>query len=248
MKMNFYDDIAEYYDEVTNLNQRKEAAAAFVSTLLQRYPIADAVDVACGNGLYAIQLAEHGVKVTGVDISVELLKEAEKRAAAKSLSIDWKTEPMQNLAHALHEQQDAVLCMGNSVPHLLDEKDLSAAISNFYKSLRYGGVLVLQLLNYEQILLQGERIVGITRQRNQEFIRFYDFLPERLSFNVLTIKWQDKTCVHDLKSTMLYPYTRQELVNALERHNFRNISDWGGVDFKPYDPSISPTLMLTAEK
>ena len=90
---------------------------------------------------------------------------------------------MQELAEKVPGPLDAALCMGNSLPHLLTDADLSAALESFRRVLRPGGLLATQVLNYARVLARGERIVGIDRHGERLYVRFYDFrwnetLPE----------------------------------------------------------------------
>ena len=96
--MDFYDDIAERYDAITDLPQRTAAAAGFVSELVARYSVKSALDAACGTGLYAIELARLGVRAVGADISAAMVEQARKRAAAAGVSVNWIVAPMQDCA------------------------------------------------------------------------------------------------------------------------------------------------------
>jgi SAM-dependent methyltransferase len=48
------------------------------------------LDVACGTGVVAITAARAGAKVTGLDLTPELLAQARESAPVANLSIDWK--------------------------------------------------------------------------------------------------------------------------------------------------------------
>ena len=62
------------------------------------------------------------------------------------------------------------------------------------------------VLNYARVLARGERIVGVNRAAGREYVRFYDFLPGRVQFNILQIAWHGDRCEHRLSSTMLRPF------------------------------------------
>jgi cyclopropane fatty-acyl-phospholipid synthase-like methyltransferase len=48
-----------------------------------------AVDLGCGAGTKSVYLAEHGWRVTGVDISPEAIRQAEEKAKERGLDIDF---------------------------------------------------------------------------------------------------------------------------------------------------------------
>ena len=248
--MNFYDDIADSYAELTGAADRQVNAERFVKELTRRFDIASAVDAACGTGLFAIELARGGVEVVGSDISAGMLKSAPPNAAAAGVDTDlctWVRAPMQELSDRISGGRDAVLCMGNSIPHLLTDDDLSGTLAGFVVLLAAGGVVAIHLLNYARVLSANDRIVGITRTGSKEFVRFYDFDRDSVGFNILEIQWDDEgRCSHNLLTTPLRPHLPAELIDALAAAGFENIETFGDLRFNPFDLETSDTLLLTA--
>jgi SAM-dependent methyltransferase len=248
--MDFYDDIADSYAELTGASDRQVTAGHFVKELTRRFDITSAVDAACGAGLFAIELARGGVEVVGSDISAGMLKSAPANATASGIDTDlctWLQAPMQELGGRISGARDAVLCMGNSIPHLLTDDDLSGTIAGFAALLAGGGVVSIHLLNYARVLSAKDRIVGITRAGSKEFVRFYDFHSDFIGFNILEIQWDDEgRCSHNLLTTPLRPYLHGQLVDALVAAGFENIETFGDLQFNPFDPDSSDTLLLTA--
>ena len=177
-----------------------------------------------------------------------MLAQAEAHAARQGLDIQWVAAPMQRLADELKARFDLVLCMGNSLPHLLTRRDLDAALGSFARLLHPGGSVIVHLLNYEQILSRGERIVGITGAAGREYVRFYDFLGDRVRFNLLGIHWEGAAVRHSLRSVELRPYRLRELEPALRQHGFGEVRAFGALDLAPYDPERSGVLVLEARK
>ena len=246
--MGFYDDLADSYDVITGLADRTEPAGAFVDELARRFDVHTALDVACGTGLFALALARRGLGVAGADISAGMLDRARSAAEDADLRVQWVHAPMQELAAQLDEKYDAVLCMGNSLPHLLDDADLDAAIASFDALLEPGGVLALHILNYARIVALKERIVGVTRHGAVEFVRFYDFLPDRVRFNILEIEWEDHACQNQLSSTELRPYVAEDLTAVLQRHGLADIECFGDLAFAPFSVEQSDSLLVVARR
>jgi ubiquinone/menaquinone biosynthesis C-methylase UbiE len=244
--MGFYDEIADDYDALTGAGDRAARAEGFLTELVGRFPLRLALDVACGTGLYTILLAKLGVRITGVDSSPAMLDQARRHATSAGVGVDWVCAPMQELARQALPRVDAVLCLGNSIPHLLTDADLDAALAGFARLLNPGGIVVLQLLNYGRILRQGERLVGINRQADKEYVRFYDFLGQRVRFNILEIDWSGDEPRHQLHSTELRPYLAEELQAALLRHGWRAVRAHSGLHFADFDPDSPESVMLIA--
>jgi SAM-dependent methyltransferase len=259
-----YEQIASHYAEITGEDGRAGPARAFLAELRRRHPFARVLDVACGTGLHAVMLAEMGVSVTAADISPAMLAHAQARAAAAGVrnlapgdspgasgalgSIRFLQAPMQDLTGRLAGPFDAILCLGNSLPHLLAPGDLQAALAGFAGLLADRGVLVLHLLNYARILARGERIVGVTRDGPYEFVRFYDFLDGLVRFNVLTLHWRDDQCGSELASALLRPYPRADLEPPLRAAGLSRIDLYTGMNFGPFDEQESDTLTIVAGK
>lgn len=92
------------------------AEAEFFVAQLQLQPGASVLDVPSGNGRHAIALAQQGFKVTGVDISAEMLSKSQDDARQAGLTdnsvIRFESHDMRELA--FKQQFDGAFCAGNS--------------------------------------------------------------------------------------------------------------------------------------
>ncbi len=246
--MGFYEEIAADYDHLTRFQERLARETKIMIRWIARYHFRSAVDVACGSGLHAIILAQLGVRAVGADLSETMIEQAKRHAAEFQVAVDWVVAAMEDAPPHIKGTFDAVLCLGNSLPHLLTQGEFETAIRNFAKLLCAGGVVILQLLNYQRIISREERIIGIHRHGDTEYIRFYDFLPYLIQFNLLTIKWKPQAATHTLHSTCLYPYQADDLTSVLLRHGFREIELFGDMNFQPFDADASPNLVIVAKK
>jgi cyclopropane fatty-acyl-phospholipid synthase-like methyltransferase len=79
------------------------------------------LDVGCGTGRHAIELARRGYRVTGVDISAGMLEQAKKDAQAAGVEVQWQQDDAKSLA--LGDQFDAVICLCEGAFGLLGRGD-----------------------------------------------------------------------------------------------------------------------------
>ena len=84
----FFDGHAPVYDD-NCFTKNTLAEIDFLFEELRLAPGAVVLDVGCGTGRHAVELARRGVAVTGVDLSAGMLAEAERRAAAAGVTVDW---------------------------------------------------------------------------------------------------------------------------------------------------------------
>ena len=98
----------------------------------------DVLDVACGTGRYAIPLAQAGARVTGIDLSEEMLDVARRKAAGGGLSLDLRVADVRALPFP-DGSFDLAIC-ALALCHL---PDLSPAARELARVLRPGGRVVI---------------------------------------------------------------------------------------------------------
>jgi SAM-dependent methyltransferase len=249
--MNLYNNLAEEYDQIVATGTRAKAVADFVDALLQRGTFGTVLDVACGTGLYAREFARCGLTVTGADLSAGLLEAAQNQSQTEDTMIQWREIDMRALGgvRELSAAFDLLVCMGNSIPHLQEQKDLTKTIVGFREVLRPGGLVVIHLLNYARILERRERFVGATRENERTYVRFYDFLDTGLlRFNILQLDWHQSERHGQLHSMLLRPWKPADLRKTLSENGFESIEQYAGLQFSPFREDESETVLLLARR
>jgi hypothetical protein len=147
---------------------------------------------------------------------------------------------------------DALLCLGNSLPHLLAPSAVASALADFAAVLRPGGLLVIQNRNFDHVWAARERFVDPQSYRGPEgewlFVRFYDFLAETLVFNMVRLRRTDGGWTQTVDSTELRPIFRDGLAQALAGAGFSGLQFYGGYDGSAFDPGQSGDLIAVAVK
>lgn len=104
------------------------------------------LDIGCGTGRHAIELAKRGYRVTGFDLSEGQLRVAREKAAVAGVDVDFQrrdaTKPH------FHEEYDAAImfCEGGFSLMETDEKN-HAILIHAAAALRPGGKLMMTTLN-----------------------------------------------------------------------------------------------------
>ena len=131
-------------------SERKfDAAEQEISSVLDLAGIesGDVLDLACGPGRHATALAKRGFRVTGVDLSTYLLRQAKDLALQESVSIEWVQEDMRSFARP--ESFDLAINLFTSFGYFDDTRDDVKVLRNVYQSLREGGALVMEMAGKE---------------------------------------------------------------------------------------------------
>ena len=128
-----------------------EAAELAVDDLLELVDPpagAEVLDVACGPGRHAIELAERGYRVTGVDRTAAYLERARYRAAQAGVSVAWEEGDMRSFCRP--ERYDLVVNLYTSFGYF-DVDENRRTMQNFYASLDEEGKLVVEMVGKEFI-------------------------------------------------------------------------------------------------
>lgn len=123
-----------------------------VDALLDVPSGAEILDVCCGFGRVAGPLARRGYRVTGIDISPEQLRLAEQRNPGPIyLQADMRRPPPGPF--------DAAVNLFSSFGYFDDPREDAAALNAWARSLRPGGVLVMELMHRDRVAyLYGQPI------------------------------------------------------------------------------------------
>lgn len=115
-------------------------------------PPARVYDCTCGIGTQALPLAARGFRITGTDLSPAAVERA--RAAATERGIDVRLG-VADIRALPADRFDAVVSFDNSLPHLLTDDDLAAAVRSVRGCLGSGGVFMAGIRDYDAILRDG---------------------------------------------------------------------------------------------
>jgi glycine/sarcosine N-methyltransferase len=248
----FYDALSEDYDRFVNWEDRLAHELPFIERHLAAVGAARVLDTACGTGRHAIALARRGYNVAGADLSAPMIEQARHNAAAGGADLSFFVAGFGDLAPLPGAPFDALLCLGNSLPHVLTVADLEHTLADFAAALRPGGLLLIQNRNLDAVVAAQDRWMGPEAHhepgREWLFFRFYDFNPDgTLTFNMVRLqrpeggRWQQQ-----VGSTLLYPWSSTELVAFLGAAGFRDLRLYGDMGGDPFDPATSGNLIIEA--
>ena len=122
-----------------------DAWAAFYLELIGRLGVKPRAicDCACGTGSMSVRFAERGLRVTGVDLSGDMLELARRKALAHGVQVMFVCQDM--CALTLPRPVDALVCACDGVNYLLDDDRLKAFFTRARDALRPGGVLAFDI-------------------------------------------------------------------------------------------------------
>jgi trans-aconitate methyltransferase len=136
-----------FEDRVT---EQKSFLSRTLATLHYTPEAATAVDLGCGPGFQTIALAQLGFSpVIAVDTSSELLDEL--RFHVGDLPVRIEKADMRDLSAIVQtERATVIVCMGDTLTHLPEKRDVSALFGSVFDRLRNGGMFVITYRDLER--------------------------------------------------------------------------------------------------
>ena len=131
-------------------NRDEKEAEGFVASLMQKIPLppnASVLDLACGKGRHARFVHSLGHQVLGVDLSTNSIQAAK---AFEEGGLHFRTGDMREPQGI--EAFDLVLNLFTSFGYFESEEDNLRVLNSIRKSLKPGGLLLLDFMNTARVL------------------------------------------------------------------------------------------------
>src|SRR5258705_2127325 len=229
-----------YYHILYSYRDENEAKH-FIDNIISHFQLKSGMkilDAACGRGRHSVYLNRKGFDVTGYDLSA-VNCEYNKKSECRTLHFfvhDMRKPFRENYF-------DVAINLFSSFGYLETEEEHRQAINSLGKSLRKGGLLLIDFMNAEH---------AVKRLKKEDIIKIKDIVFKirkhtEQNFIVKHIEIADNACT----------YEHSEKVMLLDRHHFENYFEtaglktktvFGNYNLEPFDPVHSERLIIIAEK
>ncbi len=230
-----------YFMEDSLREENTPAQVDFVLAKLGVVPPQKLVDLGCGHGRHALELARRGFAVTGIDLVEGFLEHGRRVAEAEGLSVQF----VRGDIGALDTEAafDGAICLFDAFG-FFDDAHAFATLRSAHKILAEGGRLVLDLRTREwmvrlppaSVLDKGNGDMMIDRHH-------FDFESGRFVDRRTYVRAGKQREV--MFSVRLYAFTEMRLI--LQSTGFEVEGVFGGFDGSP--PSVGkPRTVIVARK
>lgn len=149
MRKPWYEEIftnyAEKYDN-ESFTQGTIGEVDFIEKEINNDKNSKILDVGCGTGRHAIELARRGYEVTGIDLSENMLNAAREKAQQTGVSVDFKATDARNIP--FQGEFDLVIMICEGAFPLMETDEMNFQIlENAAKALKKNGKLIFTTLN-----------------------------------------------------------------------------------------------------
>ncbi|MCP3733327.1 class I SAM-dependent methyltransferase [Sphingomonas sp. RP10(2022)] len=145
-----------------------------------------AVDLGCGPGYQTIALDAMGFRtILAIDTSRNLLDELEGHRGSRR-SIRTELADMRRFPKLVEDASvDTIICMGDTLTHLDDRRDVSTLFRDAHACLRSGGQLALTFRDLSMELTGLDRFLPVRADDGRIMICALDYEEERVVVNDL---------------------------------------------------------------
>lgn len=267
---NYNDWLSKTYYASVDTKNRLEHESPDLLKLFKENNVKSILDIGCGTGDHSIELAKKRFRAVGIDRSKEMIAESKRRkepipTEAKS-RVEFYHGDLDRTTPVLKEKFDAVIFMGNTLPH--NPYKYEDVIKKAAGLLSEKGIMVFQITNFEKVLQAQKRLLSFNFSvlkgepgKEYSFLEFYDYPNKKentilKSFAILVSdgkRWKSS----GVRNALLAYITKEGIKKALEKNGFSEASFYGGNfdgrswDYlfrKPFDLLKSDWLNVVAKR
>lgn len=234
----FHDWLSRRYDLIIDWKERLAKEIPDLVRLFKKEKITRILDLGCGTGMHAIELAKQGFHVVGLDRSVRMIAVAgekkSKLAKAVQQRVQFIRHEYKDLPTILSEPFDSVMIMGAGLAHTAVPSEVLKEVANVFTD---RALIVIQLPNFAKILTTRRRFYDFSirtspypEEREQAFLRFYDpkengHLTQNVSvFGRGTKRWEFR----GMHSMSIMPLDKEKITSLLRGVKFTKLTFYGG--------------------
>jgi len=233
----FEDWFASPYHKILYAKRTVDEARALIHHLVHYLNAPSgslALDVGCGEGRFAIPLAENGFQVVGIDLEEQRILKAKEQERP---GLSFYVHDMRNVFRANYF--DYVFNFYTSFGYFEKAQDTQRAAKAFVQSLKPGGTLVIDFLNPQKTIAQLVKNESFTREGiHFNLERKYD--GRRI---IKTICIDDNGIFHHYQEKVT-AFSHDEMIRLFETHHLTYQQTFGDYQLNPFDAVASPRMIL----
>lgn len=225
--MDSYKALASSYDRLTN-DVDYRSVVDFYFEILRRegVTVRTAADLACGTGSVTALLAKKGIPVVGVDLSEDMLTQAQQKTQ------HLNPRPVflhQNLARLyLPRGVDLAVCALDSLDYITSPAACAAAIGRIYKALNPGGIFIFDVNTPEKLrAMDGQIFLDEDEDVYCVWRGEFDEKSNICSYGMDLFQRSGSFWHRSFEEHREYAYSRPQLTGFLKAAGFTNIHVYG---------------------
>lgn len=237
--MSVYDRISSVYDEIFPVNP---AAIEAIESLIPAKAEKRILDLGAATGGHSRAFADRGWDTLGIELNGDMAALAASHAHVVVGSM-LDAESIVNNDYGITVKFGAVLCLGNTLPHLLPES-IPHFFSMVKRLLGSGAPFVIQTLNYAHPDIGPGFVFPVIETEKFRFERRYENGNTANTIAFVTTLIEGKRSASD--TTILNVLKPDMITYWLRGAGFRNIECWSGWDRSAFDAGRDRYIVVVA--
>ncbi|MFX1299800.1 MAG: class I SAM-dependent DNA methyltransferase [Promethearchaeota archaeon] len=232
--MGIYDTFAPYYASGGFTQYSQRMAEVFPSLLRHFNQTPETIlDLACGEGTFAVSMAKAGYHVTGIDQSLAMIKLAKTKSKIEKASVTWRQLEMQDLDY--DNAFDIVTCWFDSLNYLLQIDDLYTTFNGIHNALRKNGLFVFDMNTIYWLVTLAQRYAVTIERETEEIFQVhrhsYDFDKNIATFYITAFVKEDDCWLRRVDEIHKERgYTIKEIQECLSDAGLQELACWGNLE------------------
>lgn len=219
-----------------------EQEVRFICDVLKLEPNDQILDLYCGYGRHAIELAKHGFQVTGLDVNKDFLDIANQKAVEAGVHVDFWQSDMRDMQY--DERFDAIINMFVAFGYFSDAEN-SEVIKKIARALKMDGLFLIDLLNRDWMIRNN--LNRYWRHPSGEYVLSYKIELQQGIAIMRRELLNQLTGAKTRAEFVLRAYSLTEMNSLLEESGFSIVHSYGGFDGCEYTKD-TPRMIILAKK
>jgi len=230
--MNIYEKFASFYAK-GQYPQYSKRMAELLPAVLKRFGAEPRtiLDLACGEGTFALEMAKKGLQVTGVDLSPQMLGFARERAEKENVDVEFTLQDIRTLP--FRGRFDLVTCWYDSLNYLLELGDLEKTFAGVGRALKKTGLFIFDMNTIYGLAVNWQRYPCYIQQdtpglfeihrpsynfeKNIATLRITGFMKERKGWTRMDEEHKERG------------YSLEEISQCLKKAGLEQLACWGNL-------------------
>ena len=231
---NRYTKLARYYDAIYHNIVDYENQTSYLERIFKKFhrgKINTILDIACGTGNFTFLFAQRGYKVTGIDLSKDMIRVARAKRRVSKDNPEFFEMDMRHIH--LNKKYDAATAPFGGFGYLLSYHDVREFLAGVKRSLNKNGLLIFEFWHVSAVRPESLSKNGFTtfvkaQDRDKLIIRLdtSKFDPATdicdITFDTFVISIKTRRLLDSFSEKhLLKTYTISEMTNLLQESGFR---------------------------
>lgn len=230
--MSIYERFAYFYTKGP-YPQYSERMAELLLPMLERFGAKPQriLDLACGEGAFAVAMAKKGFKVTGVDLSPQMLQFASSRAQQENVNAEFLLQDICSLP--FEERFDLVTCWYDSLNYLLELENLEKTFAGVSHALKRGGLFIFDMNTIYGLAINWQRHPCNVQQDTSELFEIhrpsYDFEKNIATLRITGFVKEGDGWTRIDEEHKERGYSLEEIRQSLKKIGLQELACWGSM-------------------